>query len=312
MLAESEERLLSHPDTGKGKLQRIALLYLREKKAKGEIPTSVRFLFYELEQRGIVSKKTGASAKPRLNRHGNEMKKRPPAQNLGEAVMHLRKVGLIPWNWIEDETRALFAWRSAASVADFVVEVVPVARLDPWAGTSRPVIICESRSMGGILRDGVAGRYLVTVAPTSGQCGGFLVTDVAPHLRDDDTRVLYLGDFDLAGGQIEANTRDVLERHTGRTFDGETWERVALTAEQVEGLRLRGVEPILKKDDRYIDQHPHEAFECEALGQGPIVAALRDRLDELLPEPIEDVLEREAEEKQKVRRVLARSFGRRS
>jgi hypothetical protein len=56
--------------------------------------------------------------------------------------------------------------------------------------------------------------------------------EVAPALRDG-TRVLYLGDYDLAGGDIEGNTRRVLERY--HALD---WERLALTADEVSDYRL--------------------------------------------------------------------------
>ena len=52
--------------------------------------------------------------------------------------------------------------------------------------------------------------------------------EVAPALRDG-TRVLYLGDYDLAGGDIEGNTRRV------HALD---WERLALTADEVSDYRL--------------------------------------------------------------------------
>lgn len=107
---------LSSPDTAKGKLQRAALAVLREHEANDELPTSVRFIFYELEQAGVVSKeKTGA---------------RRPDQNVTDAVMALREAGLIPWDWIVDNTRTLHAWRFAPSVAEFVADVVPIARID--------------------------------------------------------------------------------------------------------------------------------------------------------------------------------------
>lgn len=272
------------------------------------MPTTNRWLMYELEQLGLVSKKPAAPddpAEPRLNRHGNKIRERLPSQNLTDAVTHLRKVGLIPYSWVHDEGRHASSWRSAPSVAAFVAESVPRARIDLWRGVLRPVLICESRGVAGVLERGVCADYLVTTAGTGGQCTGFLVNQVAPLLAGEETRVLYLGDFYDCGAQIEAHTRGVLERETGRTFGEETWERVALTAEQVEVLRRRGVEPILKKDDRYNDQNPHEAFECEALGQGPLVALLRARLDELLPEPLEDVLEREERQRRAVRRMLA-------
>src|SRR4029453_16004209 len=115
--------------------------------------------------------------------------------------------------------------------------------------------------------------------------GGFLHTEIAPILRLGQ-RVLYLGDLDLSGGQIEANPRRVLEREVGEL----TWERLALTQAQVDQYDLPVIE---KRDRRYSDGHPHEAVETEALSQSIIVEIVRDRLDQLLPEPLQSVHERE-------------------
>jgi len=71
--------------------------------------------------------------------------------------------------------------------------------------------------------------------------------------------VIYLGDLDLAGGQIEGNTRAVLEREIGGALQ---WERLALTEEQVRDYDLP---IIIKRDRRYKDGRPHEAVETEAL-----------------------------------------------
>jgi hypothetical protein len=69
-------------------------------------------------------------------------------------------------------------------------------------------------------------------------------------------------------------------------------------------LKRRGVKPIKKNDHRYKDGRPHLAFEAEAIGQAEIVAMLRKRLDELLPEPLAAVLEREARQRRQVERWL--------
>ena len=79
---------------------------------------------------------------------------------------------------------------------------------------------------------------------------------------------------------------------------------VAITAEQAEDLRALGVEPIEKKDGRRKDGGEHEAYEAEALGQGQITELLQTRLDDLLPEPLDDVQEREEEERQVVMDLL--------
>jgi hypothetical protein len=109
--------------------------------------------------------------------------------------------------------------------------------------------------------------------------------------------VLYLGDLDLSGGQIEANTRRVLEREVGTL----RWERLALTQQQVERYALPTIE---KSDRRYSDGRPHEAVETEALSQTIIVDIVRSRLQELLPEPLARVQERAEHQRAKIERAL--------
>jgi hypothetical protein len=48
----------------------------------------------------------------------------------------------------------------------------------------------------------------------------------------------------------------------------------------------------------------HAAIETETLGQSIIVGLLRDRLDELLPEPLEDVQVREQQQREAVAEIL--------
>lgn len=134
------------------------------------------------------------------------------------------------------------------------------------------------------------------IAATNGHVGGFLHTDVAPILSGNNRPVLYLGDLDHQGGQIEANTSDVLERSTG----DRPWTRIAITAEQVD----RGLEPILKKDNRYRPPLENEAWETEALGQRTVTALVRDALDRLLPQPLALVQERERLEREATRQRL--------
>ena len=143
-------------------------------------------------------------------------------------------------------------------------------------------------------------EYGAQIAPTNGQCAGFLHTDIVPALMPR-SRILYLGDYDLAGGQIEANTRSVLEREAGSLH----WERLALTQEQVEQYNLP---VIIKHDRRYNDSRPHEAVETEALRQTVLVDILRSRLDELLPEPLSRVLEREQRQRRHLTRLLAQAI----
>lgn len=77
MVVAVDDRL-SDVGSKAGRLQRACLKLLREHKRNGDIPTNGRFVFYELEQRGDIPKKY-------------EGLKRTPAQDVSDALMHLRK-----------------------------------------------------------------------------------------------------------------------------------------------------------------------------------------------------------------------------
>jgi hypothetical protein len=261
-------------------LRRWLISLLRDHEKNGELPTSGRFLFYELVQRGAVSKE-------------GEGRQRPD-QPVSKALTWLREQGHIPWEWIVDETRSLDRFLGASSVRGWLLDVLSQARLDPWAGDA-PLILTESRSLAGVLRV-LVSEYATQIAATNGQCGGFLHTEIVPVLSPGQ-RVLYLGDLDLSGGQIEENTRRVLESKVGEL----DWERLALTKNQVDQYDL----PVIEKfDNRYKPARLHEAVETEALSQSIIVKIVRDRLDKLLPMPLAKVVKREARERAAILKII--------
>lgn len=248
-----------------------------------EKPTSGRFVFYELEQRGDATKPDPADPRPNKRRsHGWP----PGSQDITDALTWLRENAVIPWSWLADESRRLDTWQHAATVADYLRDRLPEATINPWGDAPPPLILGESRATAGVLRV-VVSEYVCPIAGTAGQCGGFLRTEIAPLVRDTGCPVLYLGDLDRSGADIEANTRRVLEREAGRELD---WRRLGMTEEQADEI-----EPIWKIDGR--DGKGHWAWEVEALGQAGVVALVRAALDALLPEPLARVQEREERER---------------
>jgi hypothetical protein len=263
------------------RLREVLLDLLEEHRRDNALPTSGRFLFYELVAREIISKeKSGA---------------RRPDQDMTEALTQLRENGDIPWDWIVDETRSLEDYSGSSTITEGILDQLPYIKLNPWHGDV-PLILTESRSLAGCLRP-VAGEYGIRIAATNGQVGGFLHTDVARALEPWSC-VLYLGDLDLCGGDIENNTRRVLEQEVGEL----EWERLALTEEQVERYNL----PKITKNDRRFKNGGgvHEAVETEALSQRIIIEIVRSRLNVLLPEPLVNVQERAEREREDVRRKL--------
>jgi hypothetical protein len=257
---------------------------LRSHEAAGELPTSNRFLYYELVQAGVLDK-----SKTRQRGRGAD-------QDLADASKWLRDKGIVPWNWIVDETRTATTYLYAPTVAAYVKGSVDRARLDCWEGALPPLLLCESRTFGGVLERGIARDYLCAVAATNGQVGGFLHTNIVPLLDGGDRRVLYVGDLDHQGAQIERNTRRVLQSAVGPL----DWTRVALLAEQAVGLPT-----VTKLDRRYKPPRAHNAVEVEALGQSTVIGLVRAALEVLLPEPLDHVLVREQAQREQVARLLA-------
>jgi hypothetical protein len=152
---------------------------------------------------------------------------------MNDALTDLRESAQVPWDWIVDETRSLDSYTGHDSIKDGVIDLLETIRIDPWNGDI-PLILTESRSLAGVLRNLIID-YCAQIASTNGQCGGFLHTTILPILKEYQG-VLYLGDWDLCGNMIEANTRRVLEHHVLNL----SWERLALTREQVERVRPAG------------------------------------------------------------------------
>jgi hypothetical protein len=105
-------------------------------------------------------------------------------------------------------------------------------------------------------------------------------------------------DYDLCGGMIEKNTREVLEYQIGVL----AWRRLALTEEQVLEYDLPS---ITKTDKRFKGGGgTHEAVETEALSQNLIVSIVREWLDSQLPRPLAEIHEAEEEQRERLRRLI--------
>lgn len=269
--------------TAKAHHKEALLGLIAEHARRGELPTSGRFLYYELKQLDLIRSEA-----------------RRPDNAINEALTELRDDGLVDWEAITDETRSVTAWSTHPSVLDGVLAGLDGIALDPWDADA-PVIITESRSLAGVLRATVAARYRVPITALNGQAGaGHLHNEVAPLLRVDEPDVLYLGDHNRAGGDIEANVERRLVAMLGRDVG---WKRVAITAEQAGSLP-----PKMAVDRRLKHQAPEPSFECEALGQGEVVRLVVAALDELrelrgLP-PLGEFVKREHDERRAIRERL--------
>jgi hypothetical protein len=108
-----------------GRLRNALLQLIGEHQNDGTLPTSPRFLFYELVLRGVISKprQPGGSG-------------RRPDQDMNDALTDLRESGRIPWDWIVDKSRSIRYHLSYSSIREGLKAKLPYVRLDPWRATA--------------------------------------------------------------------------------------------------------------------------------------------------------------------------------
>jgi hypothetical protein len=90
-----------------GVLRRAVHERLLMHEASGDLPTSNRFILYELRQFAAAV----------LYGYRSRGQGRSEDQNLSDASKWLRDEGYVPWDWIVDETRSLTAYLYAETLA---------------------------------------------------------------------------------------------------------------------------------------------------------------------------------------------------
>jgi hypothetical protein len=190
-----------------GALRDLLLGLLRDHERDGTIPTNARFLFYELVQRGQLSKeKTGA---------------RRPDQNLHDALTDIREDGRIPWDWIVDETRSLDDYTGYPIIKEGVLSQLPYIALDPWRSRA-PMILTESRSLiAPMLRPGDRVIYLGDLDLAGG------------HIEELEQEIGGPLDWErlaLTEEQVQQYDLPVIIKHDRRYKDGRPHEAVETEA----------------------------------------------------------------------------------
>jgi hypothetical protein len=184
-------------------------------------PTSVRHAYYGAITQHLIEKDTAQT-------------KRSNYGKIQRGVLRLRRASVIDYADIVDNTRWMRKPESFSDIDEAVMHWHRSYRRDLWA--SNDVLLevwCESESIAGVLQD-VTFRWDVPLLPCKGYSSEtFAYNAAANWLRDEERTpaVLYVGDLDLHGKQIEADLRRKLEGFYG---DEVEWHRVGLTEEQVE------------------------------------------------------------------------------
>jgi hypothetical protein len=218
-----------------------------------------------------------------------------------------REQGIIPWEWIVDETRAIERVATWADPAAFARCVARSYRLDFWDQQPHRVQVwSEKGTVRGVLSP-VLDHYAVGFLPVHGFSSATLVHDIA---EDDDGRdliVLYVGDFDPSG--LHMSEQDLPGRFAKYDGDHIKLRRIALTVDQVDGLPSFPAAD-KTKDPRYkwfVANHGRRCWELDAMDPNDI----RDCVEQAINDLIEPVAWQRCEvvneaEQESLRSILAK------
>jgi hypothetical protein len=196
-----------------------------------------------------------------------------------------REQGIIPWEWIVDETRSLERVSTWSDPAEYARTVARSYRRDFW--DQQPVRVevwSEKGTVRGVLAP-VLDEYAVGFRVMHGFSSATSVHDVA---QDDDGRplvVLYVGDFDPSG--MFMSEQDLPKRLAEYNGDHVEVHRIALTRMQVTDLPSFPATD-KRKDPRYKwfrTNHGDRCWELDAMDPND----LRDCVEQAIKRWIEPV-----------------------
>ena len=218
--------------------------------AEANRPCSVRQCFYLAVSEHLVAKDEAAY------------------RRVSGLLADARERGDLAWSVIVDHTRAMYRPYTFSGLRDALDDTRRVYRRALWRTQPwRVEVWTEARTLMGALQP-VANEWDVPLFPCGGQPSRTFLHDAGEDLlaAGRPTAVLYLGDHDGAGHEIENAVVRGLRRYApGADIH---CERLAITEEQIETLNLPTRPP--KGKDRSSNRFARGCVEVEALSPGHI------------------------------------------
>ncbi len=219
----------------------------------------------------------------------------------------MREQGLLPYEWIVDDTRSGDIPSVFKGPGDFIRRAANSFRLDVWGHSNVLVDVwCESRSLESVVSQ-VCDRWRVA----SYACGGFasltLIHDAAKRanrIGKNKLVVLYIGDYDPAGVLIDVAVKDGLSAH----LDGELeMRRVAVNRDQID---LYDLPTKPRKESEKRVEHLTHTVEGEAMPPSLLRQLLEAELRTFISLDVLERYEAVEKEKQRVLYAMGDQFGR--
>jgi hypothetical protein len=186
--------------------------------ADADLPVTVRQMFYLLSVRGAINKTEGGY------------------RQVQRQLVLMRREGLIPYNWIADNTRWVRRPTTYSGTADALRRMAASYREGVWESLPEYVEVwCEKDALAGVLMD-VTGPYDVSLMVARGFASESFIYSAAETIKDSGKPgfIYYLGDFDPSGWSMSVNLGKKL---SGFGADI-TFKRLAVNLAQIEKWSL--------------------------------------------------------------------------
>lgn len=212
---------------------------------------SLRQLFYQLVSRGIIENTQKSYSR------------------VGDLVSDGRLAGLIDWDMIVDRGRVSVSNTHWTSPADIVDAAASQYKIDKWEDQPNHIqVMVEKQALEGVLIP-VCRKLDVTFRANKGYTSQSMMYRLGKELgeihdRGKDIHVLYFGDHDPSGLDMD---RDVQERISLFSGLSVSFERLALKYAQVQVLNPPE-NPAKVTDSRakqYIKVYGHSSWELDAV-----------------------------------------------
>ena len=208
-------------------------------------------------------------------------------KRLSRIMVKAREEGDVPINCLEDRSRRVigrgdYGYESAEEYLKKKISSLQDSwksfTMPMWDEQPRNVMICLEKDALSRLVSREANRFSVRTFPTRGYPSFSYVQEMSRYITNQlggkPTVVLYFGDFDPSGVDIERDLSERLEKYGAKAF---TVRRIALTADQIMRYRLPPM-PVKMSDaraDSFLEEHGDRAVELDALDPNLLQTTVR-------------------------------------
>lgn len=227
-------------------------------------------------------------------------------KNLGSIVRKGRDAGLLDWDMIVDRGRKVHFLNTYQDPGHLMANVVGWFRIDKWEDQPNYIeVMVEKEALEGVLIP-VCQELQVRLSPNKGYSSASMMYRAGKRMGrrigwGKNVHILYLGDHDPSGLDMDNDIRNRLELYSREEFIDV--HRLALTYDQVQQYDPPP-NPAKLGDSRakgYIERYGSISWELDALEPTVLANLIRDRVYELRDD---DLWEEAVEKEDEMRSVL--------